>query len=130
MSKKNYWHGFLEAGTKSSPVLRDLSLETGNANTVYLYSLNRNKILEFQVGIVEPKLRELTKDESYLVSLLNAGYTKAKKEFSPRASMRLKQVELTPQPSTAKVESEAELDEIEDPGLEDDLDIDLELDDD
>ncbi|WP_260292182.1 hypothetical protein [Sedimenticola hydrogenitrophicus] len=128
MSKKNYWHGFLEAGTKSSPVLRDLNLETGNANTVYLYSLNRNKILEFQVGIVEPKLRELTKDESYLTSLLNTGYTKAKKEFSPRASMRLKQVELTPQPSTAKVE--AELDEIEDPDLEDDLDIDMDLDED
>lgn len=129
MSKKNFWHGYLEAGTKSSPVLRDLNLETGNANTVYLYSLNRHKILEFQVGIVEPKLRELRKDEAELISSLNAGYTKAKKEFTPRASMRLKQVELTPQPSTVAA-AEEDLDGIDDPDLDDDLDIDMDMDDD
>ncbi|WP_428608554.1 hypothetical protein [Sedimenticola sp.] len=131
MSKKNYWHGYLEAGTKSSPVLRDPSMETGNTNTVYLYSLKRNKILEFQVGIVEPKLRELGKDEAELVSSLNAGYSKAKKEFTPRASMRLKQVELTPQPSTAAAATtDPELDDIDDADLDDDLDIDVDLDDD
>ncbi|MCW8903721.1 hypothetical protein [Sedimenticola sp.] len=127
MSKTNYWHGYLEAGTKSSPVLRDPSMETGNTNTVYLYSLNRNKILEFQAGIVEQKLRELGKDEAELVSSLNAGYKKAKKEFTPRASMRLKQVELTPQ-STAP--AKPDLDEIDDSDLDDDLDIDMDMDDD
>lgn len=127
MGKTNYWHGYLEAGTKSSPVLRDPSMETGNTNTVYLYSLKRNKILEFRAGIVEQKLRELGKDESELISSLNAGYKKAKKEFTPRASMRLKQVELTPQ-STVEVKPEAE--EIDDSDLDDDLDIDMDLDDD
>ncbi|AKH21316.1 hypothetical protein [Sedimenticola thiotaurini] len=129
MSKTNYWHGYLEAGKKSSPVLRDPSLETGNANTVYLYSLNRDKILEFQAAIVEKKLRDLGEHESDLISSLNAGYKKAKKEFTPRASMRLKQVELTPQATADSVKPELE-DGIDDAVLDDDLDIDIDVDDD
>ncbi len=128
MSKKNYWHGYLEAGTKSSPVLRDLTLETGNESTIYLFSLKRNKILEFQISIVEPKLRELTEDEASLVSVLNSGYNKAKKDFSPRGSLRMKQVEITPQPSTT---AETEFDDIDVSDLDVDLDIDdMEIDDD
>lgn len=129
MSKTNYWHGYLEAGKKSSPVLRDPSLETGNANTVYLYSLNRDKILEFQAGIVEKKLRDLSADESELISTLNAGYKKAKKEFTPRASMRLKQVELTPQATVETAKPELD-EEIDDTDLDDDLDLDIDMDED
>lgn len=128
MSKTNYWHGYLEAGKKSTPVLRDPGMETGNGNTVYLYSLNRDKIIEFQAGIVEKKLRDLSKEEADLISSLNAGYKKAKKDFTPRASMRLKQVELTPQAATET--PKPELDEIDDTELDDDLDIDIDLDDD
>lgn len=127
MSKTNYWHGYLEAGTKSSPVLRDPSMETGNANTVYLYSLNRNKIIEFQASIVEQKLRDLSQEESELISALNSGYKKAKKEFTPRASMRLKQVELTPQSSP---EPKQDIEDMDDADLDDDLDLDMDMDDD
>lgn len=128
MSKKNYWHGYLEAGAKSSPVLRDLTLETGNESTLYLFLLKRNKILEFQISIVEPKLRELTEGEASLVSALNSGYNKAKKEFTPRGSLRMKQVEITPQPSTT---AETEFDDIDVADLDVDMDIDdLEIDDD
>jgi hypothetical protein len=128
MSKKNYWHGYIEAGAKSSPVLRDMALETGNESTIYLYSLKRNKILEYQISIVEPKLRELGEDELVLVSDLNSGYNKAKKDFEPRGSLRMKQVELTPQPSST---AETEYDDIDVSGLDDDMDIDdMDIDDD
>ncbi|MCW8883397.1 MAG: hypothetical protein OQL10_08125 [Sedimenticola sp.] len=130
MSKKNYWHGYLEAGTKSTPVLRDLTIETGNESTIYLYSLKRNKVLEFQINIVEPKLRELGEDESDVISELTAGYKKAKKEFTPRGSLRMKQVELTPQPSdTAVTTAETDLDDLDDIDIDDD-DIDIDMDDD
>jgi len=129
MSKTNYWYGYLEAGKKSSPVLRDPSLETGNENTVYLYSLKRDKILEFQAGIVEMKLRDLGEHESDLISSLNAGYKKAKKEFTPRASMRLKQVELTPQAVAEPVKEELDED-IDEAVLDDDLDLAIDMDDD
>ncbi|MCW8943588.1 MAG: hypothetical protein OQL27_02375 [Sedimenticola sp.] len=122
MSKKNYWHGYLEAGTKSSPVLRDLTIETGNESTIYLYSLKRDKVLEYQIIIVEPKLRELSEDEADSISELTAGYKKAKKDFTPRGSLRMKQVELTPQPSTT---AEPEPDDIEDIDIDDDIDLDL-----
>ncbi|MCW8889488.1 MAG: hypothetical protein OQL20_02365 [Sedimenticola sp.] len=122
MGKKNYWHGYLEAGSKSTPVLRDLTIETGNESTIYLYSLKRNKVLEFQINIVEPKLRELSADEAEVVSELTAGYKKAKKEFTPRGSLRMKQVELSPQPSTA---AEPELDDMDDIDIDDDIDLDM-----
>lgn len=124
MSKKKYWYGYLEAGTKSSPVLRDLTIETGSESTIYLYSLKRNKILEFQVNIVEPKLRELSSDEAEVMSELTAGYKMAKKEFTPRGSLLMKQVALTLQPSATEKPIADDVDDI-DIGT----DIDLNLDD-
>jgi len=124
MGKKNYWHGYLEAGKKSSPVLRDLNLETGSDDTIYLYSLNRDRILEYQISIVESKLRELREDENELVSALNKSYTKAKKDFTPRGSLPLKQVEITPQ---ASGEKEPDLSDLDDDDIDDDLDPDLDI---
>jgi hypothetical protein len=63
MSNDTIWYGFLEAGGKSSPVVRDLSLETANPKTVYLYNLARGIFLEYAREIVEPKLRELKSDD-------------------------------------------------------------------
>jgi len=58
MSAKDIWYGVLEAGEKSSPVVRDISLEAGQ-NKIYLYNYVRNQFIEYAQAIVEPKLRDL-----------------------------------------------------------------------
>ena len=60
---KTYWYGYLEAGAKSSFVARDMQLETGNVNTIYLFNLTRGEFKEYRLDIVEPKLRELSAQE-------------------------------------------------------------------
>lgn len=82
MSKNSIWYGFLEAGEKSSPVVRDLSLETDNAKTVYLYNFARGLFLEYALEIVEPKLRalqpgDITREE------LEYAFMAARKTFNP-----------------------------------------------
>ena len=63
-SKAYLWYGYLNAGERSSPVLRDDRLDTGNPKTLYLYNLARGQILEYSREIVEKKLREFKPDES------------------------------------------------------------------
>ncbi|HSN56161.1 MAG TPA: hypothetical protein VLT32_15930 [Candidatus Sulfomarinibacteraceae bacterium] len=47
MAKKaKLWFGFLEAGSKGSPVVREDGMETGNRDTIYLYNFLKGKILE------------------------------------------------------------------------------------
>ena len=58
MSEKNIWYGVLEAGEKTSPVVRDTSLEASQ-NKIYLYNYVRNQFIEYSQAIAEPKLREL-----------------------------------------------------------------------
>ena len=82
MSKNEVWYGYLEAGNKSSPVVRDLSLETKSRKTVYLYNHARGCFLEYALEVVEPKLRELTADPCWepaplLVQLAGEGRTLA-----------------------------------------------------
>ena len=86
MKKNKYWYGFLEAGEKSSLVLRDLSLETNKADTIYLFNLLRGSILEYNKLIVESKLRSLTEDECDFIPKIESSYKEAKKSFSPRGS--------------------------------------------
>lgn len=81
MAKTPLWCGYLEAGDRSSAVLRDERLETGNPNTIYLYNLNRDEILQYSRELVEPKLRELRDDESGLGEELKNAYTKARRTF-------------------------------------------------
>src|SRR3569623_949320 len=52
-------YGYLEAGNKSTAVVLDRTLNTGNPETLYLFNLARGEILEYSRKIVEPKLREL-----------------------------------------------------------------------
>jgi len=59
MSANNIWYGVLEAGEKTSPVVRDSSLDASE-NKIYLYNYVRNQFIEYAQAIVEPKLRELT----------------------------------------------------------------------
>lgn len=86
MSKPNMWCGYLEAGGKSTPVLRDNSLETGNPKTIYLFNLHKGQILEYDATIVEPKLRELNGGESKIASSLKTTYKKVRADFKPRGA--------------------------------------------
>jgi hypothetical protein len=82
MRKENaLWYGYLEAGKKSTPVVLDRRLPTGNEETIYLFNLTRSEILEYQRHIVEPKLRELKSDETAIVKQLKAAYSQARQNF-------------------------------------------------
>jgi len=85
MSDKHFWFGYLEAGEKSSPVLRDSRIDTGNSATLYLFNLKRNEILEYRREIIEPKLRELKADEASVCAELQKAYGEARSQFTPRA---------------------------------------------
>jgi hypothetical protein len=80
-SKSSLWYGYLNAGQRSSPVLLDERLATGNPKTLYLFNLSRGEILEYAREIVEKKLRELKPAESGIVAELDAGYKKARRNF-------------------------------------------------
>jgi hypothetical protein len=80
------WYGFLKAGDRSSPVIRDDRLDTGNRKTIYLFNLSRNSILEYSREVVEPKLRELKPDESATISELDAAYKKIRRSFKDRGA--------------------------------------------
>jgi hypothetical protein len=86
--KTDLWLGFLEAGDRSSPVVRDTSLDTGNSTTIYLFNLMRGRILEYRKDIVEPKLRELSPEESAMVTALQDAFSEARKVFTPRGGLR------------------------------------------
>jgi hypothetical protein len=74
------WYGYLEAGDKSTPVVRDERLDTGNAKTLFLFNLARQQILEYTREIVEPKLRELKSGEAS-IDELNVVYGEARRSF-------------------------------------------------
>ena len=80
------WYGFLQAGNRSSPVIRDDRLDTGNRKTVYLFNLSRNTILEYSREVVEPKLRDLKPGESVTITELDAAYKKARRNFKDRGA--------------------------------------------
>jgi len=84
MSDKHYWFGYFEAGEKSSPVLRDNRIDTGNPDTLYLFNLKRNEILEYRRDIIEPKLRELKTGEEALCGELKTAYIETRGQFTPR----------------------------------------------
>jgi hypothetical protein len=85
-TKASFWYGYLKAGDRSSPVLRDARLDTGNRKTLYLFNLERGEILEYAREIVEKKLRELKPAESGFMAELDAGYKKARREFKGRVA--------------------------------------------
>ena len=87
-AKKNspVWYGYLQAGDRSSPVIRDDRLDTGNHKTLYLFNLSRNMILEYSRDVVEPKLRELKPDEAANIQELDNAYKKARRGFRDRGA--------------------------------------------
>ena len=80
MSSKEIWYGVLEAGEKTSPVVRDTSIDAGQ-NKIYLYNYVRNQFVEYAQTIVEPKLRELAEGDISREELDNA-FKSAYKSFS------------------------------------------------
>jgi hypothetical protein len=79
---KNFlWYGYLEAGNRSSPVIRDERLDTGSKKTVFLFNLARGEILEYSRDVVEPKLRELKSSEAKSLKKLDAAYAEARRNF-------------------------------------------------
>ncbi len=78
-SKGNLWYGYLDVGEKSSAVIRDDRLDTGNHKTLFLFNLARGQILEYTREIVEPKLRELKASEAGMIDALNAAYGEARR---------------------------------------------------
>ena len=88
-AKGSLWVGFLEAGSKGGPVVRDDRLSTGNSSTIYLYSGNKERIVEYRRDIVETKLRELTpEEESELKTDLVARFETARAGFVPRKAVK------------------------------------------
>jgi hypothetical protein len=119
------WYGFLQAGDRSSPVIRDDRLDTGNRKTMYLFNLSRNSILEYSREVVEPKLRDLKPDESAAVAELEAAYKKARRSFKDRgAGIRsiLNRSSSTPASNEAVYNDIPPEDDSEDTWVEDDED--------
>ena len=77
------WFGYLEAGNKSSAVVRDDRLDTGSRKTVFLFNFERRQIIEYTREIVDPKLRDLKPAESKLIDELTAAYNEARRAFKP-----------------------------------------------
>jgi len=49
-AKRNtLWFGYLEAGEKGTPVVRDTSMDTGTSATVYLF--NQRKAASWSTGV-------------------------------------------------------------------------------
>jgi hypothetical protein len=87
--KNSLWYGYLEAGNRSSPVIRDERLDTGSAKTMFLFNLERREILEYSRDIVEPKLRELKSGEAKMIKELDAAYVEARRNFKDRRARPL-----------------------------------------
>lgn len=84
--KSTYWYGYLDAGKKSSFVARDLSLDTGDPETIYLFNQSRGEIKEYKREIVEPKLRELNAKEANNQKTLEKELKAALAQFCARTS--------------------------------------------
>ncbi len=112
VKQETLWFGYLEAGEKGGPVVRDVTLGTGTPATFYLFNLNRGAILEYRRDIAEPKLRELTEEESEAIEDLRQAFEQVRKKFTPREARKPK-----PLPPTRK---KARVEEDEDVDVEDD----------
>ena len=81
-SVKSVWYGMLETKKGSTIVLRDDDLPEALPGRLYLYNVDRDKIIEYMQEIVGPKLRELTAEEiSELGEAAEKSYMVARKLF-------------------------------------------------
>ena len=89
MAKQKLWYGFLEAGHKSSPIVIDHNMDTGEKHTVFIYNHNKQEILKYVRDLVEPKLRELTAKEKELESLMKKGFAESLKTIKYKVAKNL-----------------------------------------
>lgn len=122
MSKSTIWYGFLDAGAKSTAVVIDERLNTGNPNTIYVFNFARGKILEYKREIAETKLREFRAEESAVLQELQSAFDRARREFRTRGASILNLPERG-NPKKARAKDE-EMD-IEDDDNFDDFDLEL-----
>jgi hypothetical protein len=108
--RNSLWFGYLEAKEKGSPVVRDMSMDTGMTSTIYLFNLKKGQILEYRRDIVEPKLRK--------------AFEKARNGVTPRASRRPPSPPRRPRPEPEPELPEVDFDSDDDslPLLDDDQD--------
>ena len=116
MNAKDIWYGVLDAGEKTSPVVRDATLDARQGK-VWLYNHLRNQFIEYAEAIVEPKLRELTTGDIPQQEL-DVAFKAARQVFS---SSRKISTWTDAKPTAPRLKKEGE---------EDDLDIDIPDDDD
>ena len=82
MKDKHLWFGYLQAGDKSSLVVQDSRVESGDKRSIYLYNHLRKEMVEYRRDIIEPKLREAKADEFNADELSNA-YLEALRRARP-----------------------------------------------
>lgn len=87
MGTKDIWYGVLEAGDKTSPVVRDMSLEVSDTKRIWLYNHVKNQFVEYSLEIVEPKLRNLGNGDISLDELDQA-FKSARKAFGLARKIR------------------------------------------
>jgi hypothetical protein len=129
VSNNNLLCKYLEAGAKSSAVVLDPSLHTGNEQTIYLYHQQRNQIIEYRRDIVETKLRDLNGEEAKTAKSLQQAYTQARSGFTPRGAAILDIPEKSsapakPAPAATRSDDDDEVDFVDDNDLLDDEDDD------
>jgi len=120
VSKNDTWYGFLQAVGKSSPVVRDVRLETKNPKTIYLFNYAQGKFLEYSREIVEPKLQDLCSDDDLLKELKRA-FKAARKVFVAGQGTHKRAIEAAI--SKIKAAGLSDVDNIPDVILEDTTDL-------
>ena len=113
MSAKDIWYGVLDAGEKTSPVVRDATLDASEGK-VWLYNHLRNQFIEYAKAIVEPKLRDLATGDIPQKEL-DEVFKVARRTFS---SSRKISTSSDTKPTAPRVKSKDE---------DDDLDIDIDM---
>ncbi len=123
MSDTQLLYKYLDAGAKSSAVVLDPSLDTGNEQTLYLYHQQRNQIIEYRRDIVEAKLRELSGDEQKETATLQQAYQQTRLDFTPRGGKIIIPEQAPPAKAAAPRSSDDDDDSDDDIGLIGDDDL-------
>jgi hypothetical protein len=122
MSTKDIWYGMLEAGEKSSPVVRDTTLDASPAK-VWLYNHARDQFIEYAKAIVEPKLRDLS-DDDISRDELDKAFKAARQVFSSsHKSQSWADAKPVPPPAKSNDDEESDYD-IDDDDMEEFIDDD------
>ena len=122
MGTKDIWYGVLEAGEKTSPVVRDASLEASDTKRIWLYNHVKNKFVEYSLEIVEPKLRNLGNGD-ISVDELDLAFKVARKKFGPVRKIHKWNGKATAAITAGNNEDESGID-LEDGDIEDFIDDD------